>query len=76
MDNKKSAVSPARETALTLHFPTETITGPGENTPGPENRKNVAHRRIPTLALPKSGEVEGIHPPLRSFTGTPLHELL
>ena len=61
---------------LPYTFPTETIKRPGEHTPGPDDRKNVAYRRIPTLALPKSGEVEGIHPPLRSFTGTPLHELL
>ena len=28
--------------------------------------------RIPTLALPKSGEVEGIHPPLSPLPRTPL----
>ena len=39
----------------------------------PRNREKISvFLRIPTLALPKSGEVEGIHPPLRSFTGTPL----
>ena len=72
MDNKKVLFLLQEKQHLPYTFPTITIKRPGENTPGPDNRKNVAYRRIPTLALPKSGEVEGIHPPLRSFTGTPL----
>ena len=72
MDNKKVLLLLQEKQHLPYTFPTETIKGPGAYTPGPDNRKNVAYRRIPTLALPKSGEVEGKHPPLRSFTGTPL----
>ena len=39
----------------------------------PEKGKISALLRIPTLALPKSGEVEGIHPPLSPLPRTPLH---
>ena len=39
----------------------------------PRNREKISvFLRIPTLALPKSGEVEGIHPPLSPLPRTPL----
>ena len=39
----------------------------------PQVREKISvFLRIPTLALPKSGEVEGIHPPLSPLPRTPL----
>ena len=39
----------------------------------PRNHEKISvFLRIPTLALPKSGEVEGIHPPLSPLPRTPL----
>ena len=64
---KKTELPRKGETPLSLPF----IQKPTANTP-PVCGKITDFLRIPTLALPKSGEVEGIHPPLSPLPRTPL----
>ena len=64
---KKTELPRKGVTPLSLPF----IQKPTANTP-PVCGKITDFLRIPTLALPKSGEVEGIHPPLSPLPRTPL----